>query len=75
MLVSILWLFQGGWRMVLFLVLIALPPLPLILTQDSRDWRTPPPIVPLALAVGSLVVSTLVYQSYFHFRIEFIWPH
>jgi hypothetical protein len=71
MLVSVLWLFEGGWRMLLYLGLIALPPLPLILTQDSTDWRRPPPIVPLALAVVSLLVSTLMYRNFFGFKIGF----
>jgi hypothetical protein len=75
MLVCILWLFEGGWRMFLYLGLTALPPLPLILTQDSTAWRTPPPVVPLALAIGSLVISTLVYRNFFGFRIGFFQPH
>ena len=72
MLVSMTWLFEGGWRMFMFLVCIALPPLPLILTQDSTAWRKPPPIVTLAVAVVSLYVSTLLYQRFFGFRIDFL---
>lgn len=69
MLLSMTWVFVGGWQMLMFLALIALPPLPMILTMDSTGWRTQPPIVPLALALLSLYVSTRVYQNFFHFRI------
>jgi hypothetical protein len=65
MLLLISGLFEGGWRIFVFLGLIALPLLPLVLMQDSRDWQTPPPSVPLAMAVLSLVVSTLLYLRLF----------
>ncbi|MBR1143967.1 hypothetical protein [Bradyrhizobium sp. AUGA SZCCT0431] len=65
MLLLISGLFEGGWRMIVFLGLVALPLLPLILMQDSRDWRTPPPSVPLAVAVVSLVATTLLYLRLF----------
>ena len=58
-------LFEGGWRVFVFLGLIVLPLLPLILLQDSRDWRTPPPGVPLAVAVVSLAATTLLYLRLF----------
>jgi hypothetical protein len=71
MLVSVTWLFVGGWQMLMFLGLVALPPLPLILTQDSTSWQKPPPMVPLALSIVSLVISSLLYRSFFGFKIEF----
>ena len=58
-------LFGGGWRAFIFLGLIALPMMPLILLQDSRNWRTPPPGVPLGVALLSLVATTLLYLRLF----------
>jgi hypothetical protein len=78
--------FEGGWHIFKFLAIIALSPLPMILTMDSTGWRTPPPIVPLAMALVSAYVSTWVYQHFFsfqffylhwplfYFRIEVLWP-
>ncbi|MBR1257379.1 hypothetical protein JQ634_27285 [Bradyrhizobium sp. AUGA SZCCT0240] len=65
MLLLISALFDGGWRIFVFLGLIALPLLPLILMQDARGWRTPSPGVPLAVAVVSLVATTLLYLRLF----------
>ncbi|CAN7597893.1 hypothetical protein LJR220_005471 [Bradyrhizobium sp. LjRoot220] len=65
MLLLISGLFEGGWRIFVLLGLIALPLLPLILMQDSSSWRTPAAIVPLAVAVLSLVASTLLYLLLF----------
>ena len=65
MLLLISALFEGGWRIIVFLGLIALPLLPLILLQGSRGWRTPSPGVPLAVAVVSLVTTTLLYLRLF----------
>ncbi|MBR1248663.1 hypothetical protein JQ609_17205 [Bradyrhizobium sp. AUGA SZCCT0169] len=65
MLLLISALFEGGWRIFVFLGLIALPLLPLILMQDARGWRTPSPGVPLAVAVVSLVATTLLYLRLF----------
>jgi hypothetical protein len=69
MLVCILWLFGGGWSMFVYLAMAALPPLPLVLTQDSTDWPTPPPIVTAALAVASIFVSIFIYSQFFRFSI------
>ena len=65
MLVCIIWLFEGGWRMFLFLATAALPPVPLILVQDSRGWQTPPPAVPIVVAIVSLLASLFVYKRFF----------
>ncbi|MFL5335727.1 MAG: hypothetical protein ACJ8H8_21735 [Geminicoccaceae bacterium] len=71
MLVCVTWLFAGGLQFIMYLALAVLPPIPLILTQESTDWATPPPIVPLVLAIVSLLISVLIYSNYFRLSITF----
>jgi hypothetical protein len=61
MLVGVLGLYGGGWWMLFCLGLILMPPLPLILLQQSPAWPNLAPTVSPTLAVISLMTSGLVY--------------